>query len=268
MSHSLGRFARLFFCAATIVLVAPASAQPSPAQVVRGRVQEVGTSAPIAVVDLAVLSPGGQELARAQSDSAGYFTLRWSGPAEVRLRAQRLGFETSTSSAILVRRDEIVTVRMFMSTTPVQVDPLVVNARERLNDIMGNFAEVERRRKLGFGKFITREQIEQTGNSRILRNVAASDRRLPASRAGKPAIRRRVQQHEHDRAGRSAGSQPEPPRHDHEPAALQRRMSNDDFPGRPNTPLSHCGRKRAAGYTGGNHRSVPHSERSACSLCR
>jgi hypothetical protein len=148
--------------AASLVLIAPLSAQT-----LRGRVQELGSQQPIAVVDLAVLNEAGKELARTQSDSLGIFSMSWGPPGPVRLRAQRLGFQSSTSSEILVRRGEAVTVRMLMSTTPVSVQPLVVDTRATEIDIMGDFADVERRRKLGLGKFITHEQIRQRGNSRI-----------------------------------------------------------------------------------------------------
>jgi hypothetical protein len=137
------------------------------AQALRGTVQELGTRNPIAVVDLVVLDETDRELARAQTDSLGTFTLRWSGAGRVRLRAQRLGFQSSTSMAIPVQPDEVVTVRMFMSTVPIEVEPLIVASRSRAHDLMGNFAEIDRRRKNGSGHHLTRDQIRQSGASQI-----------------------------------------------------------------------------------------------------
>ncbi|MGH7471544.1 MAG: carboxypeptidase regulatory-like domain-containing protein, partial [Longimicrobiales bacterium] len=137
------------------------------AQSLRGRVHELGTRTPIAVVDLTVLDDEDRELARTQSDSLGDFVLRWKGTERVRLRAQRIGFQSSTSTAIGVRQDEVVTVRMFMSTVPVAVEPLVVASRNRAGDLMGNFADVDRRRKSGTGHFLTRAQIRESGASQI-----------------------------------------------------------------------------------------------------
>ncbi|MGH7460415.1 MAG: carboxypeptidase regulatory-like domain-containing protein [Longimicrobiales bacterium] len=156
------RIARLLVLAASMTVAAPV-----PGQTLRGRVHESGTSVPIAIVDLTVLGESGRELARTQTDAAGYFSMSWTAGGTVRIRAQRLGFQASTTSELLVRTGEAVTVQMFMSTVPVAVAPVVVRARERENDIMGNFADIERRRKMGLGKFVTREQIEKSGNTRI-----------------------------------------------------------------------------------------------------
>jgi hypothetical protein len=137
------------------------------AQQLRGRVLDLSARTPIAVVDLAVLNETGQVLARTQSDSLGDFRLHWSSGERVRLRAQRIGYQTSTSSVIAVDNDETLTVRMFMSSAPINVDPLVVSARQREADIMGHMAAIERRRKLGLGQLITREDIRQSGASQI-----------------------------------------------------------------------------------------------------
>jgi hypothetical protein len=83
-----------------------------------------------------------------------------------------------------VRKDELVSVRMFMSEAPITMDPLVVSVRERATDIMGNFAEIERRRKLGLGHVLTRQDIQQSGASQIadiLRTVAGITLRAEAN---------------------------------------------------------------------------------------
>jgi hypothetical protein len=133
----------------------------------RGHVLEADTRAPVAVVELTVLSLDGKELARTRSDSLGAFLLSWTGAERVRLRAERLGFLSSTSPTLTVEENEVLTVRLAMSARPISVDPLIISARDRDNDIMGNFADIQRRRKLGLGKLITREQINQSGSSQI-----------------------------------------------------------------------------------------------------
>jgi TonB-dependent receptor-like protein len=154
----------------TLMGVLPAlllGAFDASAQRLRGNVMEANSKTPLAVVDLAVLSEDGTVLARAQSDTLGAFLLAWSGKERVRLRAERLGFLSSTSPTLTIAEDEVLTVRLSMSARAISVDSLVISARDRTHDIMGNFAAIDRRRKLGIGKIITREQIAQSGSSQI-----------------------------------------------------------------------------------------------------
>ena len=143
------------------------TAQGVYGQTLIGRVQDLSTRQPVAAVDVSVLTENEKLLGRAQTDSLGRFTVQWTAAERVRVRTERIGFVPSTSEVFTVRSGEAVTVRMWMSTSAIQVDPLTISARERANDVSGNLAEIERRKQLGGGKFIMREEIRQSGASQI-----------------------------------------------------------------------------------------------------
>jgi hypothetical protein len=139
----------------------------APAQTLRGRVQEAASQQPIPAAEVTVLTEGGRVVTRVITDSLGNFHLAWTGEESVRVRSSRIGFRESTTNAFLVRRGEVVTVRILMSTSAIELDPLVISARNREGDIMGNFAAVERRKHLGFGVFVSRDDIRASGSSEI-----------------------------------------------------------------------------------------------------
>lgn len=161
------RYLRTATIGLLLCLAATGGLHPLVGQSVRGRVQEVQTRAPIIAVDLLILGQNGEHMARTTTDSTGAFLLEWERPGQVRLRASRLGFKESTTDFFVVREGETVTARVLMSATAVPVDPLIISSRVIDGDIAGNLADFQRRRQLGIGHFLDREQIRSSGATLI-----------------------------------------------------------------------------------------------------
>jgi hypothetical protein len=124
------------------------------AQSVGGRVMEEGSLQPIAYAGVALIDPAGTVVVSTVADSLGSFYLR-AEPGSYRLRAQRIGYATSTSESILLRENEPVIVELRLSASGVPLEPLIVRARgiERGED---GFA---RRRALGEGVFLDQDSV-------------------------------------------------------------------------------------------------------------
>jgi hypothetical protein len=137
------------------------------AQTIRGRVEDAASRTGVSVVELTLLTGNGRVLGRTQSDSVGAFQLNWRSRDMVRLRAERLGFQPTTTSAFQVGADEVITATLLLSVQPITVEPLIIAGRTRADDMSNILAAIERRRKVGIGHFIMREQIRAMGASEL-----------------------------------------------------------------------------------------------------
>ncbi|MEX2281001.1 MAG: carboxypeptidase-like regulatory domain-containing protein, partial [Gemmatimonadota bacterium] len=111
-----------------------AGGQAASAQLLRGRVQDAGSRASIAVVDVALLTESGRVLARTQTDSTGAFVISWRNPDKVRLEARRIGFETTTTAFFVVDPEEVLTASVLLSAKPITVDPLIITSPSRVDE--------------------------------------------------------------------------------------------------------------------------------------
>jgi len=143
------------------------ASEPAFAQTIRGRVQEFATRTPINAVEVYVLDNGGAVLARTTTDTLGIFVLSWSTTERVRMEARRLGLLPFRSEELVVRRGEAVSTRILLSASAVPVNPLIVSSRAFEGDIAGNLADFQKRRQLGIGHFLDRDQIRQTGATHV-----------------------------------------------------------------------------------------------------
>lgn len=102
-----------------------------------------------------VLERAGRGISRAVSDSLGRFQL--SAPAgQYRVRASSIGYTAVTSAALSLSAREVVDVTLRLSVRAVELQALVITARQRLNPGMADF---ERRRLAGVGHFLTEADI-------------------------------------------------------------------------------------------------------------
>jgi hypothetical protein len=110
--------------------IAAAGAAPH-AQVVRGTVVARGDSTPLSSAVVVLLDQAGAIRARALTDEHGQFSLRIGEPAELRLRAMRIGWRPTTTPARMWAGD--TTVVLVMSDTPVDLPAVIVHEEPRCN---------------------------------------------------------------------------------------------------------------------------------------
>jgi hypothetical protein len=142
-----------------ILLVSALLAVPVPllAQTVRGVVVEDATRVPIAGALVELVTPAGERLAAAQTTGDGAFQLRLRRPASFIVQLSHLAYATVHSDTISAAAGEVLTVEVRMDRTVIPLEPLVVTAR-RDSRLSGFY---ERQQRPGFGRFITREEIER-----------------------------------------------------------------------------------------------------------
>lgn len=141
------------------ILLAPTIAW---SQTVQGVVVEDGTRSPIAGVLVELLDPGKQRVASTHTDSAGAFLLTSDQPGDFFVRASHLGYTTITSDTLALGPGERLGVEIRMAQTALPLEPLVVTARGRART-SGFYDRV----RSGFGRYITRADIERRGGTRV-----------------------------------------------------------------------------------------------------
>jgi Carboxypeptidase regulatory-like domain/TonB-dependent Receptor Plug Domain len=140
-------------------------ATPLSAQVVRGKVLDAATGEPVPQAEVTAASAEGRGAGRARSAVDGSFTLELRAAGTFTLRAERAGYQPSTSGALPVGVRETLEVELRISATALAMEPLRVTARmepprRRALELNG-FYDRERR---GLGKFVRREDLERGRN--------------------------------------------------------------------------------------------------------
>jgi hypothetical protein len=138
-------------------LIALLAVQSAFAQTVRGVLVEEGTRAPIEGGFVVLVDEHGRTLDEgvgALSDASGRFVLRAPGPGRYRLRAERIGFESTLSTLIELAVGETVDHLMVVPVQAVQLEELTVAADPVCDvrpDVGARTAEVweEARKALG-----------------------------------------------------------------------------------------------------------------------
>jgi len=152
---------------ALVLALASALAPPhAGAQTVHGRLLEQGTGRPIAAGDLTLLGEDGEAVDRAETDSAGHFTLRSPDPGSFYVRDERIGYRTKADGVLELGEGGEITVDFYLMPQPVELEG-VEGTGERTDWIERNqrrFLEGQgfyRRMSAGFGHFITPEELEE-----------------------------------------------------------------------------------------------------------
>ena len=137
------------------------------AQVITGRVLELGSNRPIPAASV-TLAADSRSLLISESDSAGTFRMAVPRAGRYTLRVARIGYASESSDTFEVRVRENVDVTIRMSVTPVRFEPLLVV--ERRTQIRPQ-AEFERRmasgQNSGLGVFITRKELDSSSAQSI-----------------------------------------------------------------------------------------------------
>ena len=137
------------------------------AQIITGRVLEVGSGRPISSASVTLVAKG-RTLLAAESDSTGGFQVPVPRAGWYSLRIERFGYGSETSDSLEVGARENVEVVIRLSVTAVRLEPLLVIERRR--DIRPR-SEFERRPEVGsrsgLGVFITREALDSTSSASV-----------------------------------------------------------------------------------------------------
>lgn len=115
----------------TVLMLAGVLAVPAgvAAQTVTGAVVEAGTAAPLPGVLVSLLDDGGERVRAVLSDRAGRFTMEVGRFGRYRVRAERIGLETTTSQTFDLFSTNPHFQRVLMGERPVLIEGIVVDSR-------------------------------------------------------------------------------------------------------------------------------------------
>jgi hypothetical protein len=156
MAHSSHRLLPLLL---PLALLLPAAVVD--AQIVRGIVVEDGTLRPIAGVVLELFRLDTLPPLSAVTDDSGAFVLRPGEPGTYTLKLLHVAFRADTIPLSL-QRGELIALELRMGSVAIPIDPVRVVAR-RHGRLASFYARAERG---GFGRYVTREQIEARPGAR------------------------------------------------------------------------------------------------------
>jgi hypothetical protein len=130
-------------------------------QTIRGIVVSAVGQLPIAGATIQAQAERGGDRLRATSDSLGLFILTAPRAGLFTLQATRLGYLKHEADTVRLGAGESITIEIRMDPNAVPLEPLVVTARSASWP-----PGFEARRATGFGKFVTRRDIDSRGASR------------------------------------------------------------------------------------------------------
>ena len=128
----------------------------SPSQTIIGVVVEDSTHMPIIGASVDLLMKNGRRRAAAQTDSLGAFRVSGERAGTFLLHVNHPSYMALLSDTISLRREEVVAVEVRLAPTAIALEPLIVESRMR--DRLLSYRE--RLARGGFGRFITREEID------------------------------------------------------------------------------------------------------------
>jgi hypothetical protein len=167
-------------------------AAPVTGQTISGKLLDGSTRQPIASGSLALLKEDSTVATSAATDTAGNFVLRAPAAGSYHLRAERMGYRTAMTPPLELEDKDTLRVEFRLSVEAVELNPITVTGYSRRPPgPLGGF--YDRARRGGFGRFITREQIERQHPSQttdLLRTVAGIQL-TPARFGGRYNVRMR-----------------------------------------------------------------------------
>ena len=119
--------AALLLCAGAL----QAQGVPTAAtQAVRGRVVDRATGEPISAASVRAVEESGNAAVSGRTDVAGNFSIRLPIAGTYVITAERIGFSTFTSGAVLVGRGATVEVELRLASAALALDSVAVRVRE------------------------------------------------------------------------------------------------------------------------------------------
>jgi hypothetical protein len=153
-----------------VICCALAVRSPIQAQAVYGTVVDDSMRAAVVGAEVGLMVQGQRAVAPVLTDSLGRFMLAAPRAGTYGLRVSHASFLTYEVDSIEVGTGEVVTLQVRLGRQTIPLQALVVTARRSHTGLAG----FDRRRRAGFGHFITREEITSRAAGRvtdILRNV-------------------------------------------------------------------------------------------------
>lgn len=149
-------------CGLVLAILLPPA--PGVAQTIRGRIIADLDERAIHQAQISVLAtdPDAVLASSVSVDGNFLFDLREAGT--YRLRAEALGYQTLTTAPVTVPANTVISVELRLSTSAIALDPLRIVAERREPPFM---QDIRRRQRIGFGRFIMREQLDQRQGSRL-----------------------------------------------------------------------------------------------------
>jgi outer membrane receptor for Fe3+-dicitrate len=148
--------------------LAAALAAPLSAQTIRGRVVDARTGEAVAEASIAAVTREGRGAGQARTGADGKFTLPLRAAGEMRLRVERTGYRATLSDTRLVAARETLDVDVSISTAPLTLAPLRVNARVApLRRRSLEMSGVYDRERAGFGQRLFREDLDRQSNMNL-----------------------------------------------------------------------------------------------------
>lgn len=145
------------------------AAVAAEAQLIQGVVIDDLSRIAVAGAEVLLLTPRASERVQTTTSDVGAFLIRAPRSGIYRLRVTHPGYATYEADSVVVGSSEAVMLEIRLGQAAVPLEPMVVTARR--NAGMPGFDD---RREAGFGRFITREDIERRSafhTSDLLRNV-------------------------------------------------------------------------------------------------
>lgn len=133
-------------------------------QTVRGRVLVEGEDRQVAQAHIAVLAADRDAVVAARLSGDGTFLFDLADAGSYRLRVTALGYATLTTEAVAVEAGMSVTVELRLRPDAIALEPLRVVA-ERIEPPF--MRDVRRRQQMGFGRLLTREELDGRFGSRL-----------------------------------------------------------------------------------------------------
>jgi hypothetical protein len=141
-----------------LTIAATLCALPLRAQVIVGTVVESISGTTVKGASIALLNLEGQTLVETHTDAEGKFALRAPGAGRYRVRTTHFAYVHAISEPFDVEAAATIMVEFRLARDAIRLDPLTVSVARRLQRLqMEGFYQ---RQRMGFGKFITRDQIE------------------------------------------------------------------------------------------------------------
>lgn len=146
--------------------------QDAHSQSMTGRLLDDDSNEPIIGAAVTVLDEMDRVVSRALTDSEGLFRFELVRGGQYRLRAERIGYQSSTTALPDVQANEPLNLEFRLSTQAILLDPLTVVARpwweaERPRRVWGFYERMDRFGRTGFGRFITREDLTTQRHSPV-----------------------------------------------------------------------------------------------------
>lgn len=151
----------LFFSALlTLAGLGPGSAAASAQVLLAGTVREFETETPIAGAFVEVLNLQSRRIASRMADDSGAFLLTVPRREGYRIRVSRIGYRETTTPVLWRDGFDRISIDVRMAADALILAPLEVVARSLPTEspVLEDFRA---RVKIGFGEYITRDQITQ-----------------------------------------------------------------------------------------------------------